>query len=118
MCLNKNVNLEVENQHPVVSNVFTTQDYHVVRRAILKLREDEQSVVILRFWEHRTLEEIGIALDLNWRQVEKLMTSAFSNLKLICLNNETFSRFSTQENAHWNQARKTLIFPEPLPTAA
>jgi DNA-directed RNA polymerase sigma subunit (sigma70/sigma32) len=118
--MSSNLRLSIESQEKqcVATNIFTSWDYHIVRKAILTLKEDEQFAVILRFWQGRTIEEIGLALDLTWQQADELLNTAFSKLKLLCLDNHNFSRPSPLRDLNWNQEKQTVVWPMPLQTAA
>jgi DNA-directed RNA polymerase specialized sigma24 family protein len=73
-------------------NLFTESDHLLVRQAMALLPKKELEVITLRFWEGLSETEISIALHTDWRTIEKLMKSALTRLKEICLSRPEFSR--------------------------
>ena|SRR5689334_20606711 len=97
------------------SNIFSFKDHAIVREAIAQLQDDEQSVIVLRFWEKNTITEIASILDLTWNEVEQHMSQALSKLQKFCLETKGFSRSTLpEENVCGNQKSfsKQLSSPE------
>ena len=88
----KNAELMQDLSRGPQSNIFSSNDQAVVRKAVAQLQGHEHSVVVLRFWEANTISEIAGILDLTWQEVESYLTQALIKLKSICLKDREFSR--------------------------
>ncbi len=73
-------------------NLFTKGDHDFIRKAVIGLPKNEGSVVLLRFWNENSIEEIAGILNLNLKQVELLLHKAILRLKTQCLHHPEFSR--------------------------
>ena len=70
---------------------FSTHDQHLLRKAILELPFHEQQILICRFWENLTIEEISKFLNLSWDEVDKSLTRSFRFLREFCMKQSEFS---------------------------
>lgn len=73
-------------------NQFTKEDHKVVRKALLCIPEREQRVVFLYFWKDEKRQEIAEKLAMTEEQVDRILSSAYSRLRPICINNPRLSR--------------------------
>lgn len=92
--LNLNVNTEtLQNlERGPRSNLFSGKDHEIVRKALAQLEGPEHQVIVMRFWEKNTLDEISEILEISVQEVEKYLVQAMAKLKMICLGNPAFSR--------------------------
>ncbi len=72
--------------------MFSSLDYVIVRSGMANLPDMERTVLEMRFWRNATIDEIGCALRMSWREVEVLLASAFRKLKTYCLSDPDFTR--------------------------
>ena len=82
-----------------LKNIFSSKDHGILREAVGGLEETERAVVIMRFWENRTLDEIAEVLGITWREVEKFLSRALEKLKASCLLAPGFSRNEETKSA-------------------
>jgi DNA-directed RNA polymerase specialized sigma24 family protein len=73
-------------------NLFSEVDHLIVRQAMALLPRRQLKALTLRYWERLSETEICIAMNTDWRTVERLITSAYERLKEICLLQPEFSR--------------------------
>ncbi len=74
------------------SPLFTEQDYQCLRRALRALSDREFRIVVMRFWELNTIEEIATALKSSWTEIDRTIEGTLPKLRQICLMNPDFSR--------------------------
>ena len=75
-------------------DLFSAKDHAIVRNAIAQLEGHEHTIILMRFWENNTIDEIAEILDLTWQEVERYLSQALTKLKAFCLNHPGFSRTS------------------------
>jgi hypothetical protein len=85
---------------PADLNLFSEADHLIVRQAMALLPKRQLHAVTLRYWEGLSETEISIAMNTDWRTVERLIGSAFSRLKELCVSQPEFSRNRTKEIYH------------------
>ena len=73
-------------------NRFSKRDYSIIQRTLFKIPQTQREIIYLRFWECKTLYEIGVILNLSEVKVDILMEKAFSRLRELCLKHPRFSR--------------------------
>ena len=73
-------------------NSFSNLDHQIVREAVMRLPLLLASVVEMRFWENKTLIEIGDEIGVSERVVEEALEKAIRQLRADCLKNPAFSR--------------------------
>lgn len=75
-----------------IDNLFTSTDHAIVRSAVKELPGLLGIIVEMRFWEHKTFEEIAENLGVSIRAVEFAMTKATRLIREHCLRHPAFSR--------------------------
>jgi DNA-directed RNA polymerase specialized sigma24 family protein len=70
---------------------FTAKDIEVVRNGLNFLSFLERQIIIYRFWENQTIEEIATALELSWSEIDELINEAIEKLRTFCLEQPNFS---------------------------
>lgn len=78
------------------SRLFPKTDYLVVRQAIARLPASQMKVVVLRFWSNYSLIEIARLMRLSYDAVERLLSQALIQLRILCLSDPSFSRTITE----------------------
>jgi DNA-directed RNA polymerase specialized sigma24 family protein len=73
-------------------NLFSEVDHLIVRQAMALLTRRQLKAITLRYWERLSETEICIAMNTDWRTVERLIGTAYEKLKEICLSQPQFSR--------------------------
>ena len=69
-------------------------DEIIMRALVRKLPEDIQELIIMRFWDYRTLEDIAETLGMSVREVEKGLDRAMASLRQMCLEQPAFSSWN------------------------
>ena len=46
--------------------IFSETDYQCLRQSMNSLSDDEFKIIIMRFWEHFTIDEIAKVTRLSW----------------------------------------------------
>ena len=64
---------------------FTPQDMEIVRAGLNFLSFVESQVLIYRFWENQTIEEISDQIEMTWDETDYLITEALEKLRAYCL---------------------------------
>jgi hypothetical protein len=77
---------------PPEINLFSEADHLIVRQAMALLPKRQLTALTLRYWERLSETEITIAMNTDWRTVERLIREAYDQLKKICLAQPEFSR--------------------------
>ena len=73
-------------------NIFTPNDYAVVRAALGRLPGLLAQVIELRFWQHYTVDEISKILGVSNHDVERAIQRSYQALRNECLRHPAFSR--------------------------
>lgn len=79
--------------------LFTDTDYFVVRDAICSLSDEEQTAVLLRFWDRKDLVSIAEHLGVDFEMADRILLGAFEKLRNFCLAAPGFSRRSGIESS-------------------
>lgn len=78
---------------------FTSNDVEIVRAGMSHLTTCERQILIYRFWEEITIEEIAELLEMEWDEVNNSIESALLNLKHFCIGQSDFSLNDFREAA-------------------
>lgn len=78
---------------------FTSNDVDIVRAGLSDLTTCERQILIYRFWEEKTIEEIAELLGMKWNEVNESIESALINLKHFCIGQSDFSLNDFREAA-------------------
>lgn len=70
---------------------FTNDDISILRTGLQLLNLNDRQILIYRFWENMTIEEIAEALDMKWLEVDQAIKRAQEDLKRFCLRHPGFS---------------------------
>ena len=70
---------------------FSSIDQHLLRKGVLTLPFHEQQILIYRFWENLSIEEISRFLNLSWGEVDRSLEKSFRFLREFCLKQNEFS---------------------------
>ena len=70
---------EIEEDHVTVEDTYTNMDLH---QAIENLSEQERTLIVLRYFEDKKLDEIAEILELNINTVKSRLYRVFDKLKL------------------------------------
>ena len=70
---------------------FTAKDIEVVRNGLNFLSFLERQIIIYRFWENQTIEEIATVLELSWSEIDEVINEAIEKLRAFCLEHPNFS---------------------------
>lgn len=70
---------------------FTSSDIEIVRAGLSYLTSCERQILIYRFWEDRSIEEIANLLEMKWEEVNRSIERALKNLKQYCICQSDFS---------------------------
>lgn len=87
---------------------FTAVDIKILRSALSKLPLCERHMIILRFWENYSIEEIAEEFGMDWNSVDSIIERTLKHLKRICLNDPKFSFNCEQTNASQEVAHETF----------
>ena len=69
---------------------FTPKDIEVVKEGMNILSFFERHILINRFWENKTIEEIAEEMELQWDEIDQAITEALSKLRVYCLEHPQF----------------------------
>ena len=78
---------------------FTSNDVEILRAGLSYLTTCERQILIYRFWEDKTIEEIAMLLEIKWEEVNRNIESALVNLKHFCIGQSDFSLNDFREAA-------------------
>ncbi len=70
---------------------FTPKDIEVVRNGLSFLTFLERQILIYRFWEERTIEDIAEILEMYWDEVDSYIEDSLKSLRKYCLEHPSFS---------------------------
>lgn len=70
---------------------FTQEDIEILRAGLNILTLTDRQILVFRFWENMSIEEIGQSLNMKWIDVDKAIKSAQEELKIFCLRHPGFS---------------------------
>lgn len=74
----------------LVKEVFSKEEQKVVREAVLRLPIDEKLIVLLRFWENNSIQDIAETLEMPWDEVERSLKKSLKKLKELCTADPNF----------------------------
>ena len=92
-------------------NLFTEEEHQYLREHLGKLPAVEFEIVVKRYWERLTLQEIAEDFDLSWNTVDRLFRSALAKLSEYCFAD---SRFSLRRNNSQNGLSVNLSSPRRM----
>lgn len=69
---------------------FTSNDIEVVRSGLEFLSLFERRILISRFWENKTIEEISNEMELTWDEIDHLLTDTIAKMRAFCLEHPHF----------------------------
>lgn len=78
---------------------FTSNDIEIVRAGLSYLTTCERQILIYRFWEDKTIEEIAGLLEMKWEEVNRSIEKALKTLKQYCIYQSDFSTNEFREAA-------------------
>lgn len=78
---------------------FTSNDVEIVRAGMSYLRACERQILIYRFWEDKTIDEIATTLCMRWDEVNSSIDSSLAKLKHYCIGQSDFSSNDFKEAA-------------------
>lgn len=70
---------------------FTRNDKRIVRRALMGVSEHEREVVLMRYWEELSIDEIALIIQSTKEKVEETLAQAYEKLRGLCLRHPEFS---------------------------
>lgn len=70
---------------------FTTDDIDILRTGLELLNFNSRQILIYRFWENMSIEEISQAMSMTWIEVDESIKNAQEALKRFCLRHPGFS---------------------------
>lgn len=73
-------------------DIFSATDHMIVRSAVRGLPGLLSQVMIMRFWENRSLTEIADDMGVTVKTIEQAILKSYRILRDECLRNPTFSR--------------------------
>jgi len=65
---------------------FTAKDQAILRAGINKLGLIDRQVIIYRFWENYSIQEIAESFDMTWNEVDQSINASMEKLKQFYLN--------------------------------
>jgi DNA-directed RNA polymerase specialized sigma24 family protein len=81
-----------QNKKEQQRNIFSPTDHMIVRSAVRGLPGLLSQVMIMRFWENRSIVEIADDMGVTVKTIELAILKSFRILRDECLRNPTFSR--------------------------
>ena len=78
---------------------FNTTDKNILIRGLDRLSMWEKQVLIYRFWENLSIEEISRLMGLKWSEVDQSIERSYVSLREYCLNDSEFSLSEQTEEA-------------------
>lgn len=76
----------------IISNYkFTETDQAILREAITHLSFIDRQIIINRFWENFSIQEIADTFEMTWSEVDQSIEESLIKLKDLCLLDEAFS---------------------------
>jgi DNA-directed RNA polymerase specialized sigma24 family protein len=84
--------MEMQSKIHLSQNLYTSVDYAIVRSAVKRLPGLLSLIIEMRFWQHRTIDEITEELGVSMKAVEMALQKAIRMLREECLRNPAFSR--------------------------
>lgn len=78
---------------------FSSIDRSILKEAMGALQFWERQVLIYRYWENLSIDEIAMIMDMKWSEVDMSIENTFKILRKYCLNEPAFSLSSTCEEA-------------------
>lgn len=70
---------------------FLKKDILILRESMDCLKFYERQILILRYWENFTIEEIAISLEMEWGEVNRSIEDSHQKIKTFCLSFPDFS---------------------------
>ncbi len=78
---------------------FTKQDKVILRKGLMTLYFWERQILIYRFWENMTIEEIANFYGTTWSDIDSNIERLLKKLRDFCVNDPEFSLFDFVEEA-------------------
>ena len=78
---------------------FTSNDVEIVRAGLSYLSTCDRQILIYRFWEDKTIDEIASLLEMKWEEVNRRLETGLTDLKQFCLGQSDFSLNDFREAA-------------------
>jgi DNA-directed RNA polymerase specialized sigma subunit len=78
---------------------FTNKDKTILRKGLMSLYFWERQILIYRFWENRTIEEIAAFYETSWSDINSNIERLMGVLREFCINDPEFSLFDFVETA-------------------
>jgi DNA-directed RNA polymerase specialized sigma subunit len=72
---------------------FTEKDQAILREGITLLSFIDRQIIINRFWENQTIEEIAETFLMSWDEVDQSIEESMETLKSYCLSQKEFSLY-------------------------
>ncbi len=72
---------------------FSTQDTYILREGISRLQFWERQILIYRYWENLTIEEIANLMNMKCSEVDMSLEKSYSILRKFCLNESSFGLY-------------------------
>lgn len=72
---------------------FTEKDQAILREGITRLSFIDRQIIINRFWENQTIEEIADTFQMSWDEVDQSIEKSQRILKAYCLTQKEFSLY-------------------------
>lgn len=69
---------------------FVHQDKEILKEGLETLPFWERQILIYRFWENLTIEEIAELMEMTWSEVSESLEDSFSILRTFCLSDPRF----------------------------
>lgn len=85
---------------------FSTNDIVIIRQALGDLPFIEWHILYLRFWENYSIQEIAIALEMKWDEVNMTIEKLLVQLKDYCMKDPAFSRSNSLTTSQQNEEEK------------
>lgn len=72
---------------------FTEKDQSILREGITQLSFIDRQIIINRFWENFSIEEIAETFLMSWDEVDQSIEESMEKLKAYCLSQREFSLY-------------------------
>jgi DNA-directed RNA polymerase specialized sigma24 family protein len=78
-------------QYKITNYAFSDLDRSIVLLGLNELNCFQRQILICRFWENLTIEEIARLLNVSWTLVDETLETSFKELREFCLQHKEFS---------------------------
>ena len=78
---------------PISHHLYTQKDQAILREGITQLSFIDRQIIINRFWENYSIEEIADTFLMSWDEVDQSIEESMENLKAYCLSQKEFSLY-------------------------